>query len=739
MLQQVHSSFAGQKKTRMKTVRDTIAGIAGSAPLVSAFARRVCSRGATVFALHRVLPKGASCFEPELVTFVETFSEFLDWVQENYDVRPLVELFQRRKETVDFRRPPCALTFDDGWYDNYRYAFPQLQKRNLPATIFLPSRFVGTGRKFWQELLWLSLRGISKKEDLKEIVDQVALRMPWFPPSSGISLRYGSLKKILLKRSAEEAEEYVNSLADLAPPVETVFSRSFVNWEEVKEMRSSQISFGSHTLNHVLLATSSPNVGRMEVSESRLDLREKLGEEPCGFAYPWGALGPFTRRQVNDAGYNFAFTIRPGLVMDTTDPFLLPRIPVSEAVLDGGRGSFSPAKARGSFAKNILTSPTAHVPTGFEARKRLKIAFVIDGVDSWQGGTETHLKSLVDTLDKNYFDPKIFCLVRYPELSLQTFPCPAEFIWTPGEKKATPLTKLLRLRRKLREFAPDVVQTYFIGGTIYGILAGRLSGTKRMVGTSRNMTYWNEFGDRFLLRFVQRFATRWVCNSRATWVYQMERGLVAPEFVEILPNGIDVSMFAPVTSLERFAARKSLGLDTDDLMIISIANLRPIKDLGTLIDAARIVLESRPNARFFLLGDGPLRQELENQVETLGLKDQIIFTGRRNDTRNYLAAADIGVLTSRSEGSSNSVLEYMAMGLPIVASDIPANRDLIKEVLFRQGDSTQLADSLLRLARDVQFREQVSSRCRESAASFGMEMFAQRIQTFYNELCRSEF
>lgn len=738
MLQQYQGAFAGQNKNRMKTLRDRIAGIVGSAPLISTYARHICSRGATVFALHRVLPKETPCFESELVTSVETFSDFLDWVQENYEVRPLAELFQRRGEKINAARPPCALTFDDGWYDNYLFAFPELRKRNLPATIFLPTRFIGTDRKFWQESLWLSLCEIRNEEDFKEIIDRVALRMPWFPCAKDIAPAYGSIKRILLKRSAEEAEDFTNYLAEFAPPAQSSLSRSFVNWREVQEMQDSQISFGSHTLNHVLLPTSSPRSGQAEVLNSRLDLQEKLRQEPCGFAYPWGALGPFTRGQVSDAGYVFAFTIQPGLVTDTTDPLLLPRIPLSEAVLDGGRGRFSPAKTRGSFAKNIFFSTSSYGSTRPEPEKKLKIAFVIDGIDSWQGGTETHLQSLVKSLGKEYYEPRIFCLVRHPQLAEETFPCPVEFVWSPSEKKVSPLSKLRRLRRMLIGFAPDIVQTYFTEGTIYGILAARLAGTKRIVGNSRNMTYWNKFGERVLLRFVQRFADRWVCNSRATWNYQIEKGRVPSDSVVILPNGIDFSRFFPPSGSERAAARKHFGLGPEDLMIVSIANLRPIKDLRTLISAARIVLQSIPGARFVLVGEGPLRRDLENQAEALGLKSRIVFAGGQSDTRQYLSAADIAVLTSQSEGSSNSLLEYMAMGLPVVASDIPANRDLIKEFLFKPGDSAQLAENLLRLGRDVQLRNQISRCYQKSAIAFGMDTFALRAQTFYNELCRTE-
>ena len=112
---------------------------------------------------HRVLPQGEECYDPELVTSTDAFAGFLDWLSENYRVLPIDELVAYRGKSANPRRPLCAITFDDGWVDNYLHAFPLLYDRQLPATIFLPLRFIGTTRRFWQEQLWLAMKNLDPR------------------------------------------------------------------------------------------------------------------------------------------------------------------------------------------------------------------------------------------------------------------------------------------------------------------------------------------------------------------------------------------------------------------------------------------------------------------------------------------------------------------------------------------------------------------------------------------------
>lgn len=710
----------------------------GSTPLVSAFARRVSGRGATIFALHRVLPNDVPCFEPEMVTSEETFGQFLDWVQENYEVATLKDIFEHRQTAAQSARPLCALTFDDGWYDNYLYAFPHLQRRKLPATIFLPSRFIGTERKFWQENLWLSMCAIQEKDRLREILDQVALRTPWFPPVDTFEPTNWNLKLLLLKRSADEAEEFTKLFAQLAPPVGSTLSRSFINWAEVKEMQGAQISFGSHTLNHILLPTTKPKTGQTEIAESRSELRDRLGEEPWGFAYPWGALGPFTLDQIHRAGYDFAVTVTPGLFTETTDPYLIPRIALSDSILDGGQRAFSPGKARVSFAKNIMTNPpkrTLHTARREQSRK-VKILFVLDQLTEWEGGTERQIHMLINSLDRDAFDPELCFLFPTRVVSDDSYPCPVHWVCQ-GDDQGNLFTRFWGLTSLIHKLRPDVVQVFFQEGLILGTLASWLNRIPVRIVSVRN-SHGISNAHRTVMRSIRSLSTLWQCNSPSLLPNTSRMFGVPASRIEILPNGLDLLQFAPASPQEKETLRGTLGLDRGGPIFVYVANLTPIKDFSTLIRAAAKLKPQFPGARYLLVGDGPSRTDIQELAGSLDVADAIKLTGRVSNVRPYLAASDFGLQTSRSEGSSNSLLEYMAMGLPSIVSDIPANRDLVEGAFFEAGNADDLAEKILQLAGNNNWQERLVRQYRETAAAFGLDRYANRVQSFYSRMaeCR---
>jgi glycosyltransferase involved in cell wall biosynthesis len=125
---------------------------------------------------------------------------------------------------------------------------------------------------------------------------------------------------------------------------------------------------------------------------------------------------------------------------------------------------------------------------------------------------------------------------------------------------------------------------------------------------------------------------------------------------------------------------------------------------------------------------------LKAEASSLGIEQNVRFLGTVADVRPCLAAADVGVLTSRSEASSNSVLEYMAVGLPVIVSDIPGNRDLVERSFFKPGDVAGLAEQMLALSGDLALRQALGAENLWRAAQYGLERFAQRASAYYAKL-----
>jgi glycosyltransferase involved in cell wall biosynthesis len=204
--------------------------------------------------------------------------------------------------------------------------------------------------------------------------------------------------------------------------------------------------------------------------------------------------------------------------------------------------------------------------------------------------------------------------------------------------------------------------------------------------------------------------------------------------IDILPNALDLERFSVPAPEERLAARQALALSPTTPVFVSVATLFPVKDPMVLVEAAGHVRQALPEAQFLLVGEGPLRISLASRIEELGLAANVRLAGAQSDVRPFLAAADIGLLTSRSEGSSNSLLEYMAMGLPSVVSDLPANRELVEGEFFEAGNARELSSRVLSLWQDPKQRARMSGEYRRRAIEFGLDAFAHRAQSYYATL-----
>ncbi len=318
-------------------VRD-LAELADRLPLGRAAVDYLRRRGAAVFMFHRVLPRGESCYAHEMVTSTGLFSALLDWISERYAVVELEALANHLGSTPANGRPYAAITFDDGWKDLFPHALPLLRARGLPATVFLPVRFIGTERHFWQERLQFILQAVESlgRTDLGR---EAAPHFPWAARLDGRP-DYAGLRRLLMSRATAEADEFVDWMAELCPRVEWDSTRAFLTWDEVGRMQDAGISFGSHTLNHVLLTQADAETARREIKGSRRELQERLGRPVRGFAYPWGAHNARLAQQVADAGYVFAVTTEEMLVRGTPSPWRIPRVFISDTIVQDGDGGF---------------------------------------------------------------------------------------------------------------------------------------------------------------------------------------------------------------------------------------------------------------------------------------------------------------------------------------------------------------------------------------------------------------
>jgi glycosyltransferase involved in cell wall biosynthesis len=288
----------------------------------------------------------------------------------------------------------------------------------------------------------------------------------------------------------------------------------------------------------------------------------------------------------------------------------------------------------------------------------------------------------------------------------------------------------LRLAALLRARRVHVAHAFDFYTNLTLIPAARLARVPVVIGSQRQL------GDLLTPRQsrAQAAAFRWcdgvVCNSQAA-ADGLARGGLFPEKLFIIGNALPEQTFArPRESVDRSPGCLRVGM-------VARMNAHSKNHAGFMRVAARIH-GKMPEVEFLLVGDGPLRPELEKQAQDLGLGNQVVFLGDRKDVPNILAAMDVAVLTSDSESLSNVLLEAMAAGLPVVAYHVGGNAELVNEergVLIPAGDEEGFAAAVLRLLALPAMRLQLGENGRTFAReSFSLERILARYEACYETL-----
>lgn len=281
------------------------------------------------------------------------------------------------------------------------------------------------------------------------------------------------------------------------------------------------------------------------------------------------------------------------------------------------------------------------------------------------GGLEKVVLDLVRFGTPGQFETRVVCLDESGVLAdeFASLGVPVDVIGTDGSVPA----RILRLARLLRTLRPDVLHTHNPQAQLHGSLAAALAGVRAVVHTRHG----REYLERPALASLGRIAARWtsrvvaVSEDAATVAREIEG--VPERKLRIVHNGIDPGHFAlhpPREPLKPWRA-------------VTVGRLSPVKDQASLLQAMRRVVDVVPTFELDIVGDGPLRGELESLAGRLGLRDRVHFRGYHGDVRPMLADADVFVLSSLSEGVSIALLEAMASGLPAVATDVGGNREVV--------------------------------------------------------------
>jgi glycosyltransferase involved in cell wall biosynthesis len=331
---------------------------------------------------------------------------------------------------------------------------------------------------------------------------------------------------------------------------------------------------------------------------------------------------------------------------------------------------------------------------------RKKVMFMIWALEV--GGAERLLVKLAEYISRGDYDVSVVCISREGVWASDLKQTDVKVICTHKKTGFDP-SILFKLIEIIKSEKPDIVNTYLWTADLWGRLAAILAGVKYIVVTEQNVDVWKRWYHKLLDRILFKWTDYAICVSdEVVNFYHNDFNLPLNKLV-MIPNAIDISLFDK--EIDRTKERKKLGVALDDFVFVCAARLHPQKAHHILINAVSYMVKSgNKGFKVLLVGEGDLRQQFEEMVHSLKLESYIHFLGLRQDIPDILLVSDSFVLSSDYEGLSLAILEAMAARLPVVATTVGGNSQIIKEgktgLLVPPQDSTSLAQAMSSLLID---------------------------------------
>jgi glycosyltransferase involved in cell wall biosynthesis len=372
----------------------------------------------------------------------------------------------------------------------------------------------------------------------------------------------------------------------------------------------------------------------------------------------------------------------------------------------------------------------------------IRILYIIDFWAS-PGGTERHLSYLLGALDRTRFKCHVVVFnYQSNALAEKARAAGIEIIHLPVARYYTPnaLWQGIKLFRLIRARRIDIVQSFHYKSDVYGAVVARLAGVRRFVSSKRDAAdYKSEFRF-FMHRLVRPITRRYIAVSQVVAEVIRRKEKVAADRISVIYNGVDLEKYSVPNGDAKGAAKAALGLAPNAFVIGMSAWFRPEKDHQLLIDAYLAISEAAPEARLAFVGGGPLFEHYRQWVADRGLGERIKFAGSVDDVRGALRAFDVACLVPKiNEGFSNSVLEKMAMGLPVIVTDVGGNKEAVAPgengYVIPPGARAELERHLLALYGDQPLRARMGTASRARVEElFSLPKMIERHAALYDSL-----
>lgn len=372
---------------------------------------------------------------------------------------------------------------------------------------------------------------------------------------------------------------------------------------------------------------------------------------------------------------------------------------------------------------------------------KIAILYIID-IFSKMAGAERNLFEIVTRLNPRKYVPSVACLhggkllnILRDSWGIEVMDMGLSRIYTPNA-----VIKAIRIFKFIKQKNIKIVVTYHEGSDFFGGIIARLAGVPVVISSRRDMGYKLKKRHFLFYKALNRLFDRIITVSDAVKEVIYERQDALWNKLVTVHNGVDLEKFD--LKIDKDSLRESLGLEKHRPVVGILAALRPIKGHKYFLEAASMILKNLPGAYFLVIGwydDENYYNELQNLTKKLGIEKNVFFIGGRTDTAETLSIVDVAVLSSINEGFPNAVLEYMAAGKPVVATEGGGTKEAVihKEtgLLVSPRNADALAGAIESLLRNDGARERMGELGRERAETFfSIAKMIQRTEELYGDL-----
>ncbi len=352
------------------------------------------------------------------------------------------------------------------------------------------------------------------------------------------------------------------------------------------------------------------------------------------------------------------------------------------------------------------------------------------------GGLENLILNLCQRIDRRRYRPIVCCLSdglglqrEFEELGIPAFSIPKRegFDWC----LIPSIVSLLRRERV------DILHTHNACPYLYGTIAGTWAGVRTLVHTEHSNIEREHGGLWRAEKYLSYLAYPIIADSKNVADTLVHEQSVHPRRVRVILNGIDVQRFRP--SPPNRQLQQELGIRETDRVIGIVARLVPVKNHEVLFSSFAMLCSMRPNLRLLVVGDGPLRRELEKRAQALGISNRVVFAGNQRDIPGYLSLMDVFVLSSISEGLPLTLLEAMAAGIPVVCTRVGGIPEVIRHgvngLLAASDAHEELGERCLQLLDDPLFARSLAKKAREEVIrKYSLRAMTRAYEAVYNHM-----